>query len=251
MATGRKRAWIAGVVMVSLGALAGRAGAVTVRPADTGEALENPGMGWGFHYYSNIPTNYGSKLAASDTLKDFPGLTHIYLRIPWAYLEPEESKYDWQALDIPAQRWIDAGKQIALRISCCESWMRWATPQWVHQAGAKGYNFTVGKGVDPNGPFWEPDYKDPVFLSKLDNFLGAMAARYDGSAEVAFIDIGSFGVWGEGHTWASSKLPFDYETRKIHVDLHAKHFKKTLVAINDDFGDPGDRSGRITRCAKG
>ena len=218
---------------------------IAVHPADTGEALVNPGMGWGFHYYSNVPTNYGSKLAPSDTLDDFPGLSHVYLRIPWSYLEPEEGKFDWSVLDIPAQRWIDKGKQIALRISCSESWMRYATPQWVEQAGAKGYNFTVGKGVDENGPFWEPDYKDPVFLEKLDKFLGSLAERYDGSPEVAFIDIGSFGVWGEGHTWASSKLPFDYETRKIHVDLHCKHFKKTLLAINDDFAGPDAKAGQL------
>ena len=29
---------------------------VVVRPEDTGEALVNPGMGWGLHYYSNVPT---------------------------------------------------------------------------------------------------------------------------------------------------------------------------------------------------
>jgi len=133
-----------------------------VRPTDTGEALVNPGMGWGFHYYSNVPTNYGSKLAPADTLDDFPGLSHVYLRIPWSYLEPEESKFDWSVLDIPAQRWIDKGKQIALRISCSESWMRYATPQWVEQAGAKGYNFTVGKGVDEDGPFWKLSFDSPV-----------------------------------------------------------------------------------------
>ena len=239
--------WIWGVLAVAAVGLPARGeiSRVVVRPADTGEALVNPGMGWGLHYYSNIPTNYGSKLAPSDTLDDFPGLSHIYLRIPWAYLEPEEGKFDWSVLDIPAQRWIDKGKQIALRISCSESWMRYATPQWVEQAGAKGYNFTVGKGVDENGPFWEPDYKDPVFLDKLDKFLAKMAERYDGNPEVAFIDIGSFGVWGEGHTWASSKLPFDYETRKIHVDLHCKHFKKTLLAINDDFAGPGEKGERL------
>ena len=231
------------VVLLGWSGSMAREGRTVVRPEDTGEALVNPGMGWGFHFYSNIPTNYGSKLAPSDTLDDFPGLSHIYLRIPWSYLEPQEGKFDWSALDVPAQRWIDKGKQIALRISCSESWMRYATPQWVQRAGAKGYNFTVGKGVDPNGPFWEPDYKDPIFLEKLDNFLAALAKRYDGSADVAFIDIGSFGVWGEGHTWASSKLPFDYETRKIHVDLYCKHFKETLLAINDDFAGPDAKGG--------
>ena len=45
-----------------------------VRPKDTGVALENPGMGWVFHYYDNEPANYGSKLEPSDTVDDFPGL---------------------------------------------------------------------------------------------------------------------------------------------------------------------------------
>ena len=209
-----------------------------VRPQDTGVALQNPGMGWGFHYYSNVPTNYGSKLAPSDTLDDFPGLSHIYLRIPWSYLEPREGGFDFSPLDIPAQRWIDKGKQIAIRISCCESWMRYATPEWVEKAGAKGHNFKPGK-IMPDGPLWEPDYDDPIFLKKLDHFLAALAARYDGSPDVAFIDVGSFGVWGEGHTYHSTKLPYSAETVRRHIDLHLKHFKKTLLAANDDFVSHG------------
>ena len=35
-----------------------------------------------------------------------------------------------------------------------------------------------------------------MFLEKLDHFLAAMARRYDGNPNVAFIDIGSFGMWG-------------------------------------------------------
>lgn len=230
-------------VFSSVGLLAGER--QTVRPVDHGRALVNPQMGWTMHFYSNIITNYGSKLAPSDTLDDFPGLSCAYLRVPWSFLEPEEGRFNWSLLDTPAQRWIDKGRQIALRISSTESWMRWATPQWVHEAGAKGYNFTVGKGVDPNGPYWEPDYKDPVFLDKLDRFLAAMAKRYDGNPNVAFIDIGSFGVWGEGHSWASSKLLFDFETRKVHVDLYCKHFKHTLLAISDDFAGPGEPGAHL------
>jgi len=208
---------------------------MVVDPRDTGAALENPGMGWVFHYYDNVPAHYGSRLKPCDTLDDFPGLTVIYLRIPWSYIEPKEEKFNWSVLDTPAQRWVAKGKQIALRISCCESWMRYATPQWVEKAGAKGYNFRVGKGVVADGPFWEPDYDDPIFLEKLDRFLAALAARYDGNPEVAFIDIGSLGVWGEGHTFHSSRRKYSAETVKKHIDLHCKHFKKTLLAANDDF----------------
>jgi hypothetical protein len=64
----------------------GRQKRTLVHPEDTGEALVNPGMGWVFHYYSNVPTNYGSKLLTTDTPEYFPGLSHIYLRIPWAQI---------------------------------------------------------------------------------------------------------------------------------------------------------------------
>lgn len=212
---------------------------VVVRPADTGEALCNPGIGWVFHFYDNVPANYGSRLAPSDTVEEFPGLTVVYLRIPWSYLEPEEGKFNWAVVDGPAQRWIARGKQVAFRFSCSESWMRWATPEWVQKAGAKGHDFRPGAGVVEGGPFWEPDYDDPVFLEKLDHFLAAAAARYDGNPEVAFVDVGSFGVWGEGHTYASTGLPYSAATVRRHIDLYLKHFKHTLLAANDDFASQG------------
>jgi hypothetical protein len=180
-----------------------------VQPVDHGKALVNPQMGWTMHFYSNMITNYGSKLEPSDTIDDFPGLSVVYLRVPWSFLEPEENKYNWSLLDTPAMRWIDKGKQVALRITSSESWMRWATPKWVHDGGAKGHNFTVRKGLDKNGPFWEPDYDDPVFLKKLENFVRVLAKRYDGNTNIAFIDIGSFGVWGEGHTWSALNWSMD------------------------------------------
>jgi hypothetical protein len=214
----------------------------SIRPADHGRALLNPMMGWTFHYYSNIPTNYGSKLDPSDLLRDFPGLSTIYLRIPWSYLEPEEGIFTWSMLDAPAQRWIDQGLQVAFRISCSESWMRYPTPEWVKLAGAKGHDFTWGKGAIEGGDHWEPDYNDPVFLEKWDNFLAAMAERYDGNPNVAFIDVGSFGVWGEGHTFASTQIKYSSETVIRHIDLHLKHFKKTLLAANDDFSFQGEGS---------
>ncbi len=218
------------------GAEAAGAGRVTVRPADTGEALVNPDMGWTLHFYSNYIENYGSKLEASDTLDDWPGLSVIFMRVPWSYLEPAEGEFNWSLLDTPAQRWISQGKRIALSVSSTESWLRDATPKWVQNAGAKGVEFEYGKGPTPGGPLWEPDYLDPIFLRKLENFLTAMARRYDGNPDVAFITIGSFGMWGEGHTVFSSKLPEDVTLAcvKRHIDLYVKHFPRTQLCISDD-----------------
>ncbi|NLH99233.1 MAG: DUF4832 domain-containing protein [Chthonomonadales bacterium] len=217
-------------------------GRIVVRPSDNGAALVNPMMGWKLNFYSNILANYGSKLAPSDTLDDFPGLSCIYLRLPWAYIEPEEGRFDWSVVDAPAQRWIDRGLQVAFRFSVSESWMRWATPEWVQKAGAKGYDFEPGKGAVDGGPYWEPDYDDPVFLEKHEKFLAAAAARYDGNPNVAFIDVGSFGVWGEGHLFASTQRKYPAATVKRHIDLYARLFPRTLLAANDDFSFQGDET---------
>jgi len=213
---------------------------VVVRPADTGEPLANPGMGWTLHFYSNFIENYGSKLEPSDTLDDWPGLSVVYLRVPWSFLEPKEGEFNWSLFDTPAQRWVAKGKKIAIRVSCSESWWRYATPKWVQDAGAKGVDFNFGKGPTPGGALWDPDYLDPVFLGKLDHFLAALARRYDGNPNVAFIDVGSFGMWGEGHTGGSSRLN-EAQTLAVvkkHIDLHVKHFTHTLLCISDDVAGP-------------
>jgi hypothetical protein len=218
---------------------------ITVRPEDNGKALVNPDMGWTMHFYSNIPDNYGSKLEPSDTLEDFPGLSTVYLRVPWAFVEPEEGKFNWALFDTPAQRWVAKGKRVALRVTCSENWMARATPEWVQKAGAKCYLYEFGKGRSEKGWTWDPDFGDPVFLQKLDHFLAALAARYDGNPNVDFIDIGSYGLWGEGHTLMSSQVP-EAEAReqvKKHIDLYVKHFKKTLLCISDDVAGH-DKPGR-------
>ncbi|MCW5979503.1 MAG: DUF4832 domain-containing protein [Bryobacteraceae bacterium] len=216
---------------------------VVIQPKDTGAALVNPGMGWVFHHYDNSIQRYGLDLAPSDTVDEFPGGSVIYLRLAWSYLEPEEGKFNWSVVDTPAQRWIDKGWKVAFRFTCSESArdQPYATPEWVRKAGARGCNFAPRKGVVEDSPMWEPDFDDPLFLDKLDRFLAAAAARYDGNPEVAFIDIGSFGVWGEGHTGASTRLPYSAETLRKHMDLHKKHFRRTLLAANDDF--PGATKG--------
>jgi len=229
-------AFVAWLLCAATGtATAGESNMTTIRPADNGAELQNPGMGWALHYYDNNPKNYGSQLAPSDLLLGWPGLSFLYLRLPWALVEPEEGRFNWSVVDTPLQRFVGRGLQACFRFSCSESWMEYATPKWVQDAGAKGYRFRPGQGITQDGPFWEPDFDDPVFLEKLDCFLAAAAARYDGHPDVAFVEVGSFGVWGEGHTWSSTRKAYPNETVKRHIDLHLKHFQKTQVVGMDDF----------------
>jgi hypothetical protein len=200
-------------------------------------ALENPDKGWYHHFPDN---NINKYIIHNDSdLLAFPGMDHIYIRLSWGYLEPEEGKFNWKIIDDIINKWTALGMKVSFRISCKETStdrieQQFATPKWVMEAGAKGDYYRSGQKVGPDGP-WEPVFDDPVFLEKLENFLRAFAERYDGKPWVRYVDIGSIGDWGEGHTSSGSRIDLTFDQRKIHIDLYLKYFKKTQLIISDDF----------------
>ncbi len=209
--------------------------------------LPNPHKGWYHHYPDNHINKY--KIAQDSELLDFPGMDHLYIRLAWAYLQPEENRFNWPIIDDLIKKWTAHGLGISFRISCKETStdlpeQQYATPRWVMEAGAKGGYYRAGKEAGPDAP-WEPVFDDPVFLEKLEKFLKEFASRYDGQPWLRYVDIGSLGDWGEGHTWAGSRKPYGFEVCKAHVDLHLKYFKKSQLVISDDFvygvGGPEER----------
>lgn len=214
---------------------------------DAETALLNPHKGWYHHYPDNHIDKY--KIARDEDLLQFPGMDHVYLRLAWSYLEPEEGRFQWAVIDPIISKWTGKGLGIAFRITCRETGVdilqqQYATPRWVIEAGAKGGHYRARQPTGPEGP-WEPVYDDPVFLAKLDHFLAAFAARYDGQPWLRYVDIGSIGDWGEGHTVAGSGRECGFAARKAHVDLHLKHFRKSQLVVSDDFvfalKDPAER----------
>jgi hypothetical protein len=106
----------------------------------------------------------------------------------------------------------------------------YATPSWVDRAGAKGVVPT-----QYGSKSWTPDWDDPVFLEKLDNFHRAFAEKYDGKPWVRYIDAGSIGEWGEGHTYFSTRIPHSVEEVKANMNIYLKNYKKTQLVVNDDL----------------
>ena len=221
--------------------------AVTLAPKATDGALINPDMGFVYYHYSNRLWAYGINTKSGDTLDWFPGCSTVYFRVLWNDLEPEEGQFRWDIFDSVAQNWIRKGKKIAIRVIACNQ-TETATPEFVRQAGAKGFWFeyrtdTVASGKLP--PRWEPKYDDPVFLAKLENFLKAFARRYDGDPSVAFVDIGTFGIYGECHVWNTSQQYLQQDPKnkdeferlaKIHLDLWKRHLPNTYLVVSDDLG---------------
>ena len=211
---------------------------------DTLRVLLNPDKGWYHHYMDNSVTGYGLKSEAE--LDTFPGMHHLFLRLAWAYLEPEEGQFRWETIDTIVARYTPKGYKISLDITCKETMgkrMPYATPQWVEKAGAKGRMVEDWRSInfydDPvffeksnyGESDWEPDYDDPVFLEKLNNFHRAMAARYDGAEWLQDVTTGSIGEWGEGHSSNNVRA----EVVIKHLDILLNNYKNTQIVIGDDY----------------
>jgi hypothetical protein len=161
----------------------------------------------------------------------------VYIRFNWADAEPVEGQYNWKLIDDVIAAWKPRGAAVAMRVMTCNAHSAGydTSPRWLFDAGCKGFEYLVG-GDDPTSggnriPRMEPDYADPVYLARHGAFLEALGRRYDGSPDVEFLDIGSYGVWGEWHT----QHPASVEVRKKIVDLYLRAFQKTpLVFMSDD-----------------
>jgi hypothetical protein len=205
---------------------------------DEETALRNPHKGWYHHYFDNGITKYIPK--NDEELKSFPCLDHIYLRLAWSFLEPKYQQYNWKLIDDVIEKWVAKGLGVSFRISCKESGVPcYATPEWVKDAGAQG-SYHVAWGDET----WRPDYGDPIFLRYLDEFHAAFAARYDGQPWLEYVDIGSYGQWGEGHNFMCGDDHAPIEVVKQHIDIYRKHYKNAPLVISDDVvGNRDDDKG--------
>ena len=207
---------------------------------DTIRPIANPDKGWYHHLLDNGIHKY--KLRNDADIQSFPGMDHLYLRLAWAFLEPQEGKFNWSYIDNVVDKYVPMGYKISFRISCKETGkvgeavpveidsIRYATPYWVVKAGAKGI-----ERPEFGSPSWTPDWNDPIFLQKLDNFHKAFAARYDGKPYVRYVDVGSIGDWGEGHTWSSTRISPTFVEVKKHIDLYLKNYKNSQLVVTDDL----------------
>lgn len=162
----------------------------------------------------------------------------VYLRFDWAQAEPVEGQYNWKFIDDTLAAWKSSGAAVAIRIMTANAHSDgyYSSPKWLFDAGCKGVEYHVGGGDPTSGgkgiPRIEPDYADPIYLAKHGAFLEALGKRYDGTAGLEFLDIGSYGIWGEWHT----EHPAPVAVRKQIVDLYLRAFPKTpLVFMSDDF----------------
>jgi hypothetical protein len=199
---------------------------VIVTPAHSTEVIVNPGKGWVL--YGGVESQSPETLAVSSL---------GYTRYAWGEIEPEEGVFRWDIIDKQINGWAVTGRQFAFGVRCASSGAKdfWVSPKWVFDAGARYDTFELKDSnrvaKEAGGTKLVPIFDDPIFMKKLEHFINALAARYDGDPRVAYIDIRSYGNYGEGHMSPFNMHEISGEKYKEHIQLHRTAFKKTLLML--------------------
>lgn len=157
----------------------------------------------------------------------------------WNKLNPAKDVYDWTELDKLLNALAEHNMGYALRVlpyspsfvkgdDTPEEDYDW-TPKFVYEMGAKKITATVQwNGYRATVPVWD----DPVYLQAAKNFGTALAKKYDGDPRIEYIDIRSFGEWGEWHASHLNGSEMPSEAVQIEMlDHYASVFKKTLLVL--------------------
>ncbi len=120
-----------------------------------------------------------------------------YMRFLWRDLEPTEGHYDFSAIDRALAAAATHGGRLGLRIqaacSGCAS-PSIAVPDYLEARMPRGFWFVLNGANN-----YAPDWNDPDYLARLDALLAALGHRYDDDPRLGWLDISSYGDFGEWH----------------------------------------------------
>lgn len=160
---------------------------VEIIPVMSNEYLINPGIGW----------QSGPDRSEGDLIPETVAYSNRR-DIAWKVLNPEEGVYEWDALDSQLSKAVEEGKQFSFRVYSMvgEPFGGHMVPGWVIEKGAL---------VLPSG---EPDYANCVYQEEWGRFVEQLIIRYDGLADLAYIDISGYGNFNEW-SWESTQTEWD------------------------------------------
>ena len=164
-----------------------------------------------------------------------------YDRMAWRQVHPLEpagvsTGIDWDYFDSRLAAAKALGMTWAFRISTCRpGWAggQVAIPQWLADKGVVLDLATYGSDT-----FYIADFDDTTMMQYHNQFIEDLAERYDGHPDLAFIDIGSVGYWGEWVFAGNTSLRPSMEARKAVIDAYCNNFTETPLCISHNVRLP-------------
>ncbi len=169
-------------------------------PEPTGGYLPNPGIGW--QNTRSLPDRF------PETVR--------YTRFNWSELQPAPDVFDWSPIEALRQEAVAAGAQFHFRVRTTQP------PPWGPGATIPDWLLAQGAGVvdTERGP--ETQYSSCLFLREHGKFIDALRQQYDGDPDLAYLDIGSYGYYGEWGTPQYDDTPdsLDWHIRRHIADMY-------------------------------
>lgn len=157
-----------------------------------------------------------------------PDGTLAYGAVRWSDLEPEPGVYDFDALEENwnFHFWKDRGVHLILRVVADEpgAESHLDIPRWLYdemEGSGTWYDSSYGRG-------FSPDYTHPAMIEAHRRLLEALGQRYDGDPQVAYVQLGSLGHWGEWHVRQSAGIA-PFPSREI-AGQYVRHYVDAFPA---------------------
>jgi hypothetical protein len=231
-------------------------GEVVMATSPSRDIVPNYGMGLTAYVSGDIgpPRLPGQSLERSieDIIK-LPFTQKVYLRPNWREVQSRPGRLDlpdwWQiTFDIARQY----GKRVGFRVMLenpdfPEPGMPAFLMEKVPYVPLKGSWPGDRSQVRYRKKHAMPRYDDPAYQAAFGELNALLAERYDGSADVEYMDTMMYGFWGEGHSWPFEGNPFPsnaiaQRTTMRMLETQLRYWRKTPLVTNTqpDFNNVGN-----------
>jgi hypothetical protein len=179
----------------------------------------------------------------------------VYASFSWRDIESVKGKYDFEKFeeDFNFLYWKSKNVKIIIRL-----YLDYPKDNPHRDIPDFLFDEMNGRGVaysNTYGMGFSPDYNDPLLLDYHQKLIKAIADRYDNDPNIAFVEIGSLGHWGEWHTgtYNDAQIPFaSQDVCEAIQNQYIKYFKNKILMMrrptkiaadnkmglfNDSFGD--------------
>ncbi|HEY3332927.1 MAG TPA: DUF4832 domain-containing protein [Capsulimonadaceae bacterium] len=166
--------------------------------------------------------------------------TESYVRYRWNQLETSKNVYDFSLIDADIAKAHASGQRFAFRVMSASSGAGAVVPADMVGDPVNGVWLKDPKTVEKDNTYF-PDWNSPEFLDRAKHLIDALGKRYDGNPDIVWVEIGTYGNWGEWHTYPYSYTATDSvtigtdDTKRSIVDMYLNAFHKTrLIMMTDD-----------------
>jgi Domain of unknown function (DUF4832)/Beta-galactosidase len=164
----------------------------TVRPPTSDGPDKNPLKGWNSGWWNN---------------HDFASVGFQYLS--WNEFEPENNRFDWNAVEAVINREGSRGRHTILRFFC--DWeSKYAGPAWLLNTVAR----------QQSGSAAATDYNDPDFIREASEAIQALTNHYKNDPRMFVFELGTVGWWGEWHTAGHDAWAPSDKTKQTILDVY-------------------------------